>query len=254
MPRLFSVLLVFVLALPAFGQREKLIGTWEYQPGPEDQESGTVLHLEFKDGDQFEVTAQSILSGEQLFQELGRDQTAGAGKLLRTLGSAQADSSALVPEFPGVEIGDEVLAEILVAILPDTLTTSVTVTGIWEADEQLLRLDGQTSQIRVNGLEPREFLDQLARRLAGELASKLEISAEDYPEFEATIVQGFSDGAEGKLEGEFNPDEVDVEGTYVIQDGLLTVTDKEGGVTRFQRVLASAVEALSWGQFKAASH
>ncbi|MSR82876.1 MAG: hypothetical protein EXS58_08115 [Candidatus Latescibacteria bacterium] len=184
---------------------------------------------------------------------MGQEQTAGAGKLLHTIGSAQADSSATVPELPDIEFEDEVLTEILVALLPDTLTIAVTVTGIWEADEQRLQLDGQDSQIRVNGLEPREFIDQLARRLAGELATPLEIPAEDYPALEATIVAEFSDGAEGELEEEFGPDEVDVEGTYVIQDDMLAVTDEKGEVARFQRVLVSAVEALSWGQLKAAS-
>lgn len=199
------------------------------------------------------MTGQSVLSGAQLFQEMGQEQTAGAGKLLHTIGSAQADSSATVPELPDIEFEDEVLTEILVALLPDTLTIAVTVTGIWEADEQRLQLDGQDSQIRVNGLEPREFIDQLARRLAGELATQLEIPAEDYPAFEATIVAEFSDGAEGELKEEFGPDEVDVEGTYVIQDDMLAVTDEKGEVARFQRVLVSAVEALSWGQLKAAS-
>lgn len=50
MSRLFSVLLLFTLALPALGQQEKLIGVWEFQPAPEDQEPGTVLRLEFKTG------------------------------------------------------------------------------------------------------------------------------------------------------------------------------------------------------------
>lgn len=254
MSRLFSILALLTLALPAFGQREQLIGTWEYQPGPDDQDPGTVLRLELKEGGQFEITGQSAFSTEELFQEPGQDQPAGAGKLLRTLGSAQTDSSTVFPGFEDIEVDDEALAEILATIFPDTLTLTVSVTGIWEADAELLRLDGQASQTRVNDLEPREFFDQLARRLAEELARELEITAEDYPEFEAEIIAGFSDGAEGSLEEEFlSPDEVDVEGTYVIADGILAVTDQDGEVSRFQRVLASAVEALSWGQLKAAN-
>lgn len=252
MPRLLSALLMLTLAWPAFAQQEKLIGTWEYLPAPEDQEAGMVLRLEFKAGGQFEVTGQSALSGEQLFQESDQDQAAGAGKLLRPLAPAQADESTAIPGLQDVELDGEALAEILAVIFPDTLTVTVKVTGTWEADAERLRLDGQASQMFVNGLEPRAFFDQLARSLAGELAKALELPAEEYPEFEAEIVSGFSEGAEENLDEGFSPDDVDAEGTYVIQDGMLAVTDSEGEVTRFQQVLVSAVEALTWGQLKAA--
>jgi len=240
--------LLLPLAVPAFGQPEKLIGTWELLPSPEEQEAGMVLHLEFRAGGQFEVRGESVSSAEQLFAD---EEGEPAGKLLRAAGLAQADSSD--QELPDFEIGDEVLAELLAGIFPDTLTVAVSITGTWEADETRLRLDGQTSQMRVNGLEPAAFFEQMARDLAKEMAEALEIPAEDYPAFEAEIVAGFSEGAEGNLlEGEFGPDDLDTEGTYAIEEGVLTITDAEGELTRFQQVTISAVEALSWGQLKRA--
>jgi hypothetical protein len=248
------MLCALALALPAFGQQEKLIGTWEYLPDPEDQEeTGTVLRLELKAGGQFEVNGQSVFNAAQLFGEEDQEGEGVAGKLLRAAKAAQVDSSTLFPGFSDIEVADEILGELLVGIFPDTLTITAKVTGTWEADETRLRLDGQASQMFVNGLEPKAFFEELAHKLAGELAAALEIPAEEYPAFEAEIVAGFSEeaGADSLTE-DFDPDDVDVEGTYVIEGGILAVTDEEGEVARFRQVLVSAVEALSWGQLKAA--
>ncbi len=251
MPSLFSSLLLFTLVLPAFGQREKLVGTWEFLPEPGEEDPGMVLRLELKAGGQFEINGQSVSSAEQLFGESDQVQEGAAGKLLYAAKSAQVDSSTLFPGFSDIEIENEILEELLVGLLPDTLTISARVTGTWEADETRLRMDGQASQLFVNDLEPDAFFEELARKLAGELARALEIPPEDYPEFEAEIVEGFSVEAGSGLDEDFDSDDMDMEGTYAIQGGILAVTDAEGELTRFQQVLVSAVEALSWGQLKA---
>lgn len=219
------------MALPAFAQREKLIGTW-ISTGPFDEEGPPLtIRVEFRDNGEFTLNATSTLTAEEL---LG--------------GQGEGENEGEEPADEGAELSAQIFAE----LLPDTLSISMTATGTWEADDQVLRLDAIAGQMRLNGLDPQEFFIQLAGEMARRMAEAFEVAEADYPAFEQQIVENVLSGA-GAGFGEFSADEMDLVGTYAFRDdGALLITDEEGETTDWYPSAVSAVEALSWGQLKAA--
>lgn len=231
MSRLFPILLLLTLTLPAFGQREKLVGTWERRDTT-DQNMPLTTRVEFRDNGEFALNSTSTLA---------------AAEFLRG-GEGEGNGEGQEPKDEGAELSAQLFAE----LFPDTLSISVTATGTWEADDQSLRLDAMTGQLRLNGLDPQEFFIQLAGEMARRMAAAFEITEADYPAFEQGITENVLSGAGAGL-GEFSVDEMDLVGTYSLADGVLYITDEQGETTDWNPSTVSAVAELSWGQIKAAS-
>ncbi|MBI2504939.1 MAG: hypothetical protein HYW07_17110 [Candidatus Latescibacteria bacterium] len=220
--------LIAGMALPAFAQREKLIGTWEHIGASDEEGPQLTTHVEFRDNGEFTLSFASTLSAEEF------------------LGGGESEGEE--PKDEGAELSAQVFAE----LFPDTLSISITATGTWEADDQSLRLDATASQVRLNGLDPQEFFIQLAEEMARRMAEAFEITEADYSAFEQEITENVLSGA-GAGVGEFSPDELDLVGTYAFGDnGVLLLTDEDGEITQWRNMLVSAVETLSWGQVKGA--
>ena len=214
------------MALPAFAQREKLIGTWEHTGLLEDGGPPATSRVQLKDNGEFALSFTSSLAPEEFL---------GAGE-----GGEPADEGA------------DPSAQIFAELLPDTLAISVTATGTWAADAQTLQLDATASQVRLNGLDPQEFFIQIAKEMARRMADAFEIAEADYPAFEQQMVENVLSGA-GEEFDKFPSDDLDLTGSYVLTDGVLYITDEEGETTDWHSSTLSAVEALSWGQLKAAA-
>ena len=265
MNRLLWFCLILGIASPTLAQRDALIGTWE-NSSVDEEGLAITLRLDLKSNGEFALSLLSLQSREQFFQgiqEDGQDSVATedgeaslglrrlnvAAKLLRPSTATQEDSLFALLDSTDLAA---LLIPFLIETFPDTMAIAVKVTGTWESDETALRLDAQASQVLINDLEPREFMEQLAKALAQGLASQLEVPEEDYPAFEIQIVEAFTAGTGEEFSVEFDPDEVDLDGTYLLQDDALFITDEEGEITRFEQVLISAVAPTSWGQIKAA--
>lgn len=227
-----SKTLCFVLAVgvaaPALAQKEMLIGTWEHFETDEDSVQ-LVMRVEFKADGQFALNFRSAFSAEEF---MGEGEGEGEG------------------EEPA-DVGAELSAQILAALLPDTLAISVTATGTWEADDKSLRLDAMTSELKVNDLGVQEFLTQLGKELARRMAEAFAVSEADYPAFEQQILQEFYSGAGAGFSEGFAADDLDLVGTYAFQEEVLSITDAEGEVTEWRRVVGSAVASTTWGEIKA---
>lgn len=217
------------MALPAFAQREKLIGTWEHTGPFEEGGPPATSRVQFKDNGEFALNFTSSLAAEEF------------------LGGSEGEGGE--PADEGADLSAQIFAE----LFPDTLSISMTATGTWEADEQTLRLDATASQVRLNDLDPREFFIQLAKEMARSMAEAFEIAEADYPAFEQQMVENVLSGAGAGFD-EFPTDDMDLVGSYTFgDDGVLLITDEEGETTDWHPRTVSAVEALSWGQLKAAS-
>jgi hypothetical protein len=229
MSNLVYLSLIAGMALPAFAQREQLIGTWT-SAGPFGEEGPPlVARAEFRDNGEFSLLFTSTLGAEEF------------------LGGGEGEEEGEEPEDEGAALSAQIFAE----LLPDSLTIAMTATGTWEADGQALRLDATAGQVRLNGLEFREFLVQIAVEMARRMAEAFEVPEADYPDFEAQIVENVLSGAGAGFD-EFSFDDMDLEGTYALgDDGSLLITDEEGETTTWHRSAISAVEAFSWGRLKA---
>lgn len=226
MSHLFSILLFLTLALPAFGQREQLVGTWEHRDTT-DPNMPLDGHVQFLDNGDFTLDIDAKMSGQSLLA--GQDSTG-------------VDSTAA-------------FVQILTQAFADSLVFTVHITGVWAVDGSALHLDAQASEIEVNGLPMQEFLTQLAKEMAKNMAVLLEIPEADYPAFEEQLIAQMNEGNNDEFAQEFSPDDADLDGTYTLADGVLYITDEEGETTDWHNSTVNAVsvvETLSWGQLKAA--
>ena len=127
-------------------------------------------------------------------------------------------------------------------------------TGTYQVAGDSLWVDIDNAYYVVGGerIEVVEFMTQLIREMARLALALGEISEEDYPEAEQTVIDEFLAG--------FNEEEMlaglAVSGTYAVEgDSLFLTTTEESGVetVEFQRIdVASAVAPTSWGALKAA--
>lgn len=215
------LMLLLALNLPAFGQTEQLVGTWEHQD-TSDPDMPMVGRVVLRDNGTFDLEMSGRSAGALLAGQLDSGEDAGADPL----------TTALLQAFP------------------DSLSLAVRISGVWQAEAPTLHLDAQTSEITLNGQTMQAFFDAVARRMAALLAEQLGITPEDYPAFEEQVLAQF-DGEANPLGEEFSPDEADLEGTYELRDGVLYITDEDGETTDWHPSTLSAVAALSWGQLKA---
>ncbi|MDE2811894.1 MAG: hypothetical protein OXM01_02640 [Gemmatimonadota bacterium] len=127
-------------------------------------------------------------------------------------------------------------------------------TGTYQVAGDSLWVDIDSVYYIVGGekVEPVEVMIQLIREMARLALALGEITEEDYPEAEQTVIDEFLAG--------FNEEEMLVElamsGTYVVEgDSLFLTTTEERGVetVEFHRIDdATAVVQTTWGGLKAA--
>ena len=124
--------------------------------------------------------------------------------------------------------------------------------GNWRTVGDSLYLDVEEAEMVIDGVPAVEFYTAVSKIFARELADEEGILAEDYPAFEASIVELFV----AELTGEALSETLDNRGAYVLAGDVLTISSRtEDGqieVLEFHRVAAaSAVAATSWGRVKA---
>ena len=128
-------------------------------------------------------------------------------------------------------------------------------TGTYQVAGDSLWVDIDNVYYIIDGerVEVVEFMTQIIRELARLALALGEISEEDYPEAEQTVIDEFLAG--------FNEEELlagfAMSGTYAVEEDtlFLTTTTAEGGVetAKFHRIdVASAVVQTTWGDLKAA--
>ena len=137
-------------------------------------------------------------------------------------------------------------------IFPPIELMTIDGSGTWWTVGDSLYLDIEEVEFLIDGVSLGEWLEQVARTFARNLADLSELPDEVYPAFEEEVVQEFLIG----LNEEPLTESLDEAGTYTIDGDTLiyTLTDEDGLVEtdEYHRVpVGSAVEAVTWGQMKA---
>lgn len=154
-------------------------------------------------------------------------------------GFAMAQETTLGEEFQEVVAATEVPVE----------KVTVDATGTYEVEGDKIRVDITELVVNIGERPFLEVLTEVAKVLAALAASFADISAEDYPAFEANFVNEFV----GDMEQDFLSGFIE-EVTWSVDGETLTITapTEDGGeeTTQYQRV-ATAVAGTSWGALKA---
>ena len=210
-------------------QDDELIGTWALLPAPDEvlEDEGVTIHLTLKADETFET----LFIGEILPPD---DE-------VLVIGDFDIENGEL-PDIPR---------------FPKGIGLKVVLRGSWEAEDGVLTLRFEESEITYRGLTAEEFYVAAARDFAAVLAEEAGITDEEYGEFEAAVVALFlSDTAEDRefLEGFFvgSVGEEEISDYEVDGDSLVFFVDGEVD-EEFRRVSPSVISASSWGQVKSAS-
>jgi hypothetical protein len=202
--------------------------------------------------------AQEGLVGtwEQVIEEEGVDASA----LLTIKEDGTAELIAEVqfgPEFVGLFLEDVELDELPdIPFFTEGFSLRVVVNGRWEVTGSQLTLSGGEVSVAIDGLTLEEFFVGTAREMAVALAEEQEISEEDYPAFEESVVSLFMlqidlEEFEEIFSSEFADDKTS---EFSLADDTLILMDEDDFETEYRRAgPVSAVAPTSWGQVKAAA-
>ena len=201
------------------------------------------------------ISAQDELVGTWELR-LDEDEEGFEGTTTMTL-SANGDLEILLeaefpPEFFGDFTSDDEDAPDL-PLFTEGIAVRIAARGSWEADDEEFTLSIDEVEFTINGLSVDEFFREAAFEMAAALAEELEISEEDFPDFEETVVESVMVQFDPEGFGENLSDVFGEEETchYEIVGGILIVEDEFGDETEFRRiVVASVVTERSWGQVK----
>ena len=218
-PRLLSsIAFLYLLALPLAAQEEALHGTWEGTIA-DDEIGEMTIRLTFEE----DGTFNQIYKGPALLEGL-------------------ADAEAMGVEVPTIDSFHQIG------------TYQVAGDSLWvDIDNAYYVIGGE----RIEAVEVViQLMIQLIREMARLALALGEISEEDYPEAEQTVIDEFLAGFDAEeLFAEFA-----MSGTYAIEGDTLfltTTTEEDGvetaGTAEFHRIdVASAVVQTTWGDLKAA--
>ena len=128
-------------------------------------------------------------------------------------------------------------------------------TGTYRVDGDSLWLDSDNGHFVVDGvkLELLDFMIRLLRSMAALFAEELEVSDEEYPEFEQAMVDEFlAEFDEEEFLAEFAAD-LSIGGTYAVEGDVLYLTEEEEVVLELHRIDdATPIARTTWGALKAA--
>ena len=205
MYRIFSSSVVFATVFLRLTHADPadLVGSWEFTDSDEDGTFVTRLTLEPDGGMQFTTLAEL---SEELLLGAGDDDVAGG------------DEAA----FAGLSLGD--------------LEIRASGSGRWTATEDLLTISVTEVESTVDGMTPEEYLTGLARDLALSLAARLGIAGDDYPPFEAGVIEALLAEVDAEAVVQIFVEAFEAPVAYSTDDGILTLIDIEGNADVWLRV------------------
>lgn len=187
------------------------------------------------------------------------EEGVGASALLTIKEDGTAELIAEVqfgPEFVDLFLGDGELDELPdIPFFTEGFSMRFVINGRWEVtDTQFALSEGEVS-VTIDGLTVEEFFVGIAQEMAVALAEEQEISEEDFPAFEESVVTLFMlqidlEEFEEIFSSEFAEDKIS---EFSLAGDTLILMDEDDFETEYRRVgPVSAVAPTSWGQVKAA--